>query len=90
MRPSEARESGWAEGCAPKAEARADGRPKARGRRLLPSRRWGAERESGPVPVGAGLFAAAVCAQMFASTLSLSKGNNPDAPRGLAKVTITR
>lgn len=37
-----------------------------------------------------GLFAAALCAQMFASTLSLAKGNNPDAPRGLAKVTITR
>ena len=37
-----------------------------------------------------GLFAAAVCAQVFASNLSLAKGNNPDAPRGLAKVTVTR
>lgn len=37
-----------------------------------------------------GCFAAAAVAQMFASTLALAKGNNPDAPRGLAKVTITR
>lgn len=37
-----------------------------------------------------GCFAAAAIAQMFASTLSLLKGNNPDAPRGLKKVTITR
>lgn len=35
------------------------------------------------------LFCAAAIAQMFASTLSLLKGNNPDAPRGLKKVTIT-
>ena len=37
-----------------------------------------------------GAFAAAVFAQMFACALSVSKGNNPDAPRGLKKVTVTR
>lgn len=37
-----------------------------------------------------GAFAAAVLAQMFACTLAVSKGNNPDAPRGLKKVTVTR
>lgn len=35
-------------------------------------------------------FYNAVVAQMFACRLSLAKGLNPDAPRGLKKVTITK
>jgi len=35
-------------------------------------------------------FYNAVIAQMFACRLSLAKGLNPDAPRGLKKVTITK
>jgi len=31
-----------------------------------------------------------VIAQMFACSLSLLKGLNPDAPRGLNKITITK
>ncbi len=37
-----------------------------------------------------GCFAAAVVAQLFACAMAVQKGNNPDAPRGLKKVTITR
>lgn len=37
-----------------------------------------------------GAFACGVIAQMFACSLAVRKGNNPDAPRGLRKVTITR
>ena len=36
------------------------------------------------------IFAAAVVSQMFACRLSVLKGNNPDSPRGLNKVTITK
>ena len=35
-------------------------------------------------------FFNAVIAQMFACQLSLTKGLNPDSPRGLSKVTITK
>lgn len=35
-------------------------------------------------------FVCAVFGQMFACSLSLAKGLNPDAPRGLKKVTITK
>jgi len=37
-----------------------------------------------------GAFASGVIAQMFACSLAVMRGNNPDAPRGLKKVTITR
>lgn len=47
-----------------------------------------------PLPAGmsaaACCFAAAVVSQMFACALSVQRGNNPDAPRGLNKVTITK
>jgi glucosamine--fructose-6-phosphate aminotransferase (isomerizing) len=36
------------------------------------------------------LFAAVAAMQIFACKLSLAKGLNPDAPRGLSKVTITK
>lgn len=36
------------------------------------------------------LFAAAVSMQMFACALSTARGLNPDNPRGLSKVTITK
>lgn len=38
----------------------------------------------------AAFFAYAVAAQMFACSLSLARGLNPDAPRNLSKVTITK
>ena len=37
-----------------------------------------------------GVFAGAIAIQMFACKLSVSRGLNPDAPRGLKKVTITK
>lgn len=36
------------------------------------------------------MFYFALFAQMFACKLSVAKGNNPDAPRSLSKVTITK
>lgn len=36
-----------------------------------------------------GAFAAAIVAQQFACHLAVLKGNNPDQPRGLNKVTVT-
>lgn len=38
----------------------------------------------------AAIFAGAACAQMFACRLAAAKGLNPDAPRGLTKVTVTK
>lgn len=38
----------------------------------------------------AAIFAGAACAQVFACRLAAAKGLNPDAPRGLTKVTITK
>ena len=46
------------------------------------------------IPNGAGEFAVpfanAVVGQIFACSLSVLRGLNPDTPRGLSKVTITR
>ncbi len=38
----------------------------------------------------AAIFACAIAAQMFACRLAAVKGLNPDAPRGLTKVTVTK
>ena len=38
----------------------------------------------------AGAFACATAVQLFACELAVQRGNNPDAPHGLTKVTITR
>ncbi len=37
-----------------------------------------------------GAFAAATAIQLFACELAVLRGSNPDAPRGLSKVTVTR
>ena len=37
----------------------------------------------------AGGFACATVIQLFACELSVQRGNNPDAPEGLTKVTVT-
>ena len=42
------------------------------------------------VPEEFSMFAFALYAQMFACKISCGIGNNPDAPRALKKVTITR
>lgn len=38
----------------------------------------------------ASVFAAAIAMQIFACSLAVSRGRNPDKPRGLSKVTITK
>ena len=43
-----------------------------------------------PVPELLSPFPSTVAAQLFAHALAVLKGNNPDKPRGLNKVTITR
>ena len=42
------------------------------------------------VPEEFAMFAFAIFAQMFACKVSCGIGNNPDAPRALSKVTITK